>query len=122
MSPKLGVNHGHLMVCPNKPNCVSSQMDADRHRDLEIEGGQAAFDQIRKHLFMQPAVQVMREGQRYIHAVYTTKLFGFADDLELYLDDDDRIQVRSASRVGYSDMNANRKRVEALREIAAVKK
>ena len=40
------------------------------------------------------------------------------DDLELHLrSDEKRIAVRSASRVGYSDMGANRARVEELRAL-----
>jgi uncharacterized protein (DUF1499 family) len=44
-------------------------------------------------------------------------VFRFVDDLELRLSvDDGRIHIRSASRVGNSDLGANRKRVERLRE------
>ncbi|MEZ5467356.1 MAG: DUF1499 domain-containing protein [Lysobacterales bacterium] len=41
----------------------------------------------------------------------------FIDDIELRFDDAaGQIQVRSGSRVGYSDLGVNRKRVEALRK------
>lgn len=41
---------------------------------------------------------------------------GFVDDVEFYLDEKDSlIQVRSASRLGESDLGANRKRIEAIR-------
>ena len=43
-------------------------------------------------------------------------MFRFVDDLECRLDAENRvIHVRSASRVGYSDLGVNRKRVERLR-------
>ena len=43
-------------------------------------------------------------------------LFRFIDDIELRFDDaTQRIEVRSGSRVGYSDMGVNRKRIDALR-------
>ena len=53
----------------------------------------------------------------YLHAEATSALMGFVDDLECLLDaPSGRIEVRSASRVGYSDLGVNRKRVEALRD------
>ena len=45
---------------------------------------------------------------------------GFVDDVEFYLKagatEETVIQVRSASRLGYSDMGVNRERVEGIRE------
>ena len=41
---------------------------------------------------------------------------GFVDDVEfLKAEDEGLIHVRSASRVGRSDMNANRTRIEEIR-------
>ncbi len=39
----------------------------------------------------------------------------FVDDVELYCDGK-VIRVRSSSRLGYSDLGVNRKRVEAIRK------
>ena len=53
----------------------------------------------------------------YIRAEATTRIFGFVDDLELRFDDSaQRIHIRSASRIGRSDLGANRARVERLRK------
>jgi uncharacterized protein (DUF1499 family) len=52
----------------------------------------------------------------YLWATFTSRVFRFVDDLELRMDRDARVvHVRSASRVGYSDLGVNRKRVERLR-------
>jgi uncharacterized protein (DUF1499 family) len=60
-------------------------------------------------------VRDVREG--YVWATYTSSVFRFVDDIEWLLDSaNSRFDVRSASRVGYSDLGANRKRVERLRE------
>jgi len=41
---------------------------------------------------------------------------GFVDDVEFYLDQQNSvIQVRSASRLGESDLGVNRKRIETIR-------
>jgi uncharacterized protein (DUF1499 family) len=49
------------------------------------------------------------------HAEFTSALFRFVDDVEFLLDDSTRtIHLRSASRIGNSDLGVNRKRVEVL--------
>jgi uncharacterized protein (DUF1499 family) len=41
---------------------------------------------------------------------------GFVDDVEFYLDETSQvIHVRSASRLGQSDLGVNRQRIEAIR-------
>lgn len=58
----------------------------------------------------------MEEEAGYLHAVCRSRLFGWADDLELRIDTEAGVvHVRSASRVGYSDLGVNRRRVERLR-------
>jgi uncharacterized protein (DUF1499 family) len=43
-------------------------------------------------------------------------MFGFVDDFECLIDRNaGLIHVRSGARVGYSDMNVNRERVESIR-------
>lgn len=52
----------------------------------------------------------------YLHAVFTSRIFRFKDDLELRMDRENRIiHLRSASRTGYSDFGVNRKRAEQFR-------
>jgi uncharacterized protein (DUF1499 family) len=47
--------------------------------------------------------------------VFTSRLLRFRDDVEFLLGPGDAVQVRSASRLGYSDLGVNRKRVETIR-------
>jgi uncharacterized protein (DUF1499 family) len=52
----------------------------------------------------------------YIHVECKSRIFRFIDDLELYFTSPSGIiSIRSASRVGYWDFGANRRRVELLR-------
>jgi uncharacterized protein (DUF1499 family) len=52
----------------------------------------------------------------YLWATFTSRIFRFVDDVEFRLvGAENVIHVRSASRVGYSDLGVNRKRVERLR-------
>ncbi len=60
--------------------------------------------------------RIITAQKGYIHAEFTSFLFRFVDDVEFVLDEGSKtIHVRSASRVGYSDLGVNRKRVEAIR-------
>ena len=54
----------------------------------------------------------------YIAAEFSSKLMGYVDDVE-FRKTEDAVHVRSASRVGHSDMGVNRKRVETLRAALA---
>jgi uncharacterized protein (DUF1499 family) len=63
-----------------------------------------------------PRARIVESGEGHLRAEVTSRLFRFVDDLELLLvPGTARIEVRSASRVGYSDLGVNRARVEALR-------
>ena len=63
-----------------------------------------------------PRTTLVTENQNYLHFECRSRLFRFVDDLEFLIDPDARvIQVRSASRVGYSDLGVNRARVNQVR-------
>ena len=58
-------------------------------------------------------------SRRYLHAEFKSALLGFVDDVQFMADPAAGvIHMRSASRVGYSDLGANRKRVENIRALA----
>ena len=60
--------------------------------------------------------EIVKAEMNYIHAIFKSALFRFVDDVELSFDDQRKvIDVRSASRTGYSDLGVNRKRVEEIR-------
>ena len=63
-----------------------------------------------------PRSIIIKETNNYLYAEFTSKLMGFVDDVEFYFDDDGKfIQVRSASRLGESDLGVNRQRIEEIR-------
>jgi uncharacterized protein (DUF1499 family) len=113
----IGLNSGELRPCEATPNCVCSEGENASIEPLAYTGdGLAAFRSLLEFLKLQSNVEMVTVEERYAHAVYRTPLLRFRDDLELRLDEAGAvIHVRSASRVGYSDMGANRRRVEDLR-------
>jgi len=60
---------------------------------------------------------IVTENDTYLHVECKSAMMGFVDDVEFYFPQEKVIHVRSASRLGYSDLGVNRKRVEQLREL-----
>ena len=60
--------------------------------------------------------RIRAEETGYLAGTFTSSIFRFVDDLEVRIDSDrNTVHLRSASRVGRSDLGANRKRVERLK-------
>ena len=116
---QMGVTGGRLAACPDSPNCVSSQSADPRHAidPLRYEGtAEKARELLIEAVSGMKRARIVVAEDRYIHAEFTSAFFRFVDDVEFLLDDGTRtIHVRSASRVGYSDLGVNRRRVEEIR-------
>jgi len=123
MPDGLGVGDGSFAPCPNKPNCVSSFADDEDHQiaALAIEGSaETAWMGLQAFLEEAPRVEIVTSSRNYIHAVYTSSVMRYRDDVEFLLRRGEKeIAIRSASRVGYGDMGANRNRIEAIRNALA---
>ncbi|MGB3201944.1 MAG: DUF1499 domain-containing protein [Nodosilinea sp.] len=116
----LGVKAGKLAPCPNSPNCVVSQGDADAEHaiaPLAYSGDPVeAMAQLVAVVNAMPRTTMVESTDTYLYAEFASKLMGFVDDVEFYLDPAESvIQVRSASRMGKSDLGVNRQRIEAIR-------
>lgn len=115
----LGVQQGRLKACPNSPNCVCSY-DTDKEHGIEpisFSGdAKSAIASLKKIIQSTPLTEIIESSDDYIYAEYTTKLMGYVDDVEFYIPANTSvIHVRSASRLGQSDLGLNRKRIEELR-------
>jgi uncharacterized protein (DUF1499 family) len=115
----LGVTDGRLAPCPSSPNCVSTQATDDQHRmePIPFDGSsEEAIQRLKAILESEPRAKVVTERPGYIHVEFISALFRFVDDVEFFVDEENNvIHFRSASRVGYSDLGVNRKRMEAIR-------
>lgn len=116
----LGPRDGTLAPCPGTPNCVHTGM---RHPDgtdgMYLSGdatGEDLMTRLRSVVESMPRTVVVESASGYLHAEATSLVFRFVDDLELLVGVDGELIVRSASRVGESDLGANGRRVEDLRE------
>ncbi|MHC4845229.1 MAG: DUF1499 domain-containing protein [Planctomycetota bacterium] len=106
---------GRLPDCPGSPNCVTTQ--AGELPPLPFDGPPAdAMARLRAIVEAMPRATVVESDDTYLHAEFRSAVFRFVDDVQCLLDEQAGvIHVRSASRVGYSDLGVNRRRVEALR-------
>jgi uncharacterized protein (DUF1499 family) len=67
-----------------------------------------------------PGAEVVTHNADYLYVRFTTRWLGFVDDAEFWADPAHRvIQVRSASRLGASDLGVNRARIERIRAALA---
>jgi len=115
-SAAVGLVEGRLGPCPWTPNCVSSE-EPSSIAPLAFAGEPAAaFRSLVDFLRAEPRAEIVHVDEAYAHVVFRTPLLRFRDDLELRLDAEAGVvHVRSASRVGFWDLGANRARVEAIR-------
>ncbi|MDT8317479.1 MAG: DUF1499 domain-containing protein [bacterium] len=119
LPPKLGISQGAFAPCPSSPNCVSSDAGDRRHHIapfLLALPPEKAWPEARELISGMTRSQIVTETADYLHVECRSFLFGFVDDLELHLRPaEGLIAVRSASRLGYSDLGLNRRRIEDLR-------
>ena len=126
----IGVRDGRLKPPSSTDNSVTSQ--AALYPDhpqrsystiapLALRGdGSATLAKIKTIVEAMPGARVVSSTPDYIYAQYTTQLMKYVDDVEFWFDPAAYVvQVRSASRVGKSDLGVNRKRVEAVRAALA---
>jgi uncharacterized protein (DUF1499 family) len=115
----LGVESSHLSPCPTSDNCVVSQNADSKHAIDPITyhvNRDQAKETLLKVLTVVPRTEVVEQTDNYIHALSKSRIFKFVDDVEFYLPDDESvIHIRSASRVGESDLGVNRRRMEQIR-------
>jgi uncharacterized protein (DUF1499 family) len=121
----LGIrDDGRLAPCPSTPNCVSSDAPrGDAHYIEPLRTGDdpdAVWQALIAYLERRSAFTIVERRDDYLRAEARTRVLRFVDDVEFHLRPAEReIAMRSASRIGYSDLGANRRRLEALREALA---
>jgi len=126
-----------LGLCPQSPNCISTAEEANDMTHYvpqwtyNPEEGRGRKNPATQEQAMNELVEVV-EGTKpdgftpkivkrtadYLHVEYESPTFGFIDDLEVYFPANKPgiVEYRSASRIGESDGDINRKRIRELRK------
>ncbi|NJK50540.1 DUF1499 domain-containing protein [Candidatus Gracilibacteria bacterium] len=115
----LGIREGKLLSCPTTPNCVSSQSTDAEHtiEPLTYQSSTTeAIANLKSIIQSQERAKIIAETDNYLYAEFASHWMGFVDDVEFYANEaTEKIDVRSASRLGESDLGVNRQRVESIR-------
>ncbi|MEE4382632.1 MAG: DUF1499 domain-containing protein [Pseudomonadales bacterium] len=114
-----------LEPCPDRPNCVVSRTDAG---DAAVDPLPGAGDPLASHRLLLAVLRALPEARitaddgRRVTTVFRSPVLRFRDDVQFLIRDDGTIDVRSASRTGWWDLGANRRRVETLRGLLEAKR
>jgi uncharacterized protein (DUF1499 family) len=114
---------GRLRPCPNRPNCATSDSSSDssgKNIIAPIRFQNSPEDAWQKIQLITARLggDIRKITSTYLWATYTSKFFGFVDDVELRMEPENKvIHIRSGARVGYFDFNVNRRRIEKIRKL-----
>ena len=116
-----GLSAGRLSACPDKPNCVCSELAPDAPAYIQPLPLPSSMDTADVLSFLGEIIgemggKIQTADKAYVATTFNSAIFGFVDDLEIRIADDEGvIHIRSASRVGYSDGGVNKARIETFR-------
>lgn len=117
----IGITAGHLAPCPSSPNCVVSQGGDEAHAIAPLtypgDDAAAAMALLATVVAAQPRTEIVEQTDTYLAVEFSSRLMGFVDDGEFYADPTTPgiIHLRSAARLGESDLGVNRDRIETIR-------
>ena len=130
VAPAQSLPDNPLPPCPDTPNCERVAQGYDVSPDTLYRAAERALESLGPVTLRRPDTHPDASSPRRLEAVYRVALV-FKDDVDVAVQSREgggsALYVRSASRVGHSDLGVNRRRVDrfltavdtALREEAA---
>ena len=101
-------SHIELKPCIQISHCV--------REELSVENISEPFESIKQIIEKTPRTQIVENDRDYLHAEVTSRIMKYIDDLEVsYIPDNNRIIIRSESRIGEGDFGVNKKRVDLIK-------
>jgi len=120
LSPFLATaqTYGTLPDCPKSPNCVSTTASKKSKQlpDIPFKGSvEAAKNQIKEQMSQLFDAKLVNEKEYRLQFEVTTKTGKFIDEVDFKINENKQtIDFRSASRTGYYDFGANKRRMKKL--------
>ncbi len=82
----------------------------------KVDDSEKAFIELIEILDNTPRLEIINKEKNYIHAIATSRIMKFVDDIEIKnLNQDNIFQIKSSSRLGFYDLGVNKRRVQTLR-------
>ena len=104
----LANNNDNLSDCKLKTNCI--------FQTWKVDDSEKAFIELIQILENTPRLEIINKEKDYIHAIATSRIMKFIDDIEIKnLNQDNIFQIKSSSRLGIYDLGVNKRRVQTLR-------
>ena len=101
-------NNDNLSDCKLKTNCI--------FQTWKVDDSEKAFIELIQILENTPRLEIINKEKDYIHAIATSRIMKFIDDIEIKnLNQDNIFQIKSSSRLGIYDLGVNKRRVQTLR-------
>lgn len=113
-----GMQNGQFKPCPDSPNCVSSTETRKRKNIKPIDYFGQTMDQAKEKLLAvchDWTIEILKDDGDYLHVSFKTSSGAFIDDVEFFFPEGEHvIHLKSASRVGWWDFGANRRRLKKI--------
>ena len=104
----LGNINDNLSDCKLITNCI--------FQTWKVDDSEKAFIELIQILENTPRLEIINKEKNYIHAIATSRIMKFIDDIEIKnLNKDNIFQIKSSSRLGIYDLGVNKRRVQTLR-------
>ena len=96
-----------LGACPNPNNCVLESW--------RVSNVDKSFKELIEILKNTPRVKIINIKEDYLHALATSRINKFIDDIEIKKSEKNNIlEVKSKSRTGFYDLGVNKRRIKTL--------
>ena len=101
-------SHVELQPCIKVSHCVREEFDVKNNKE--------PFELIKQIIENTPRTKIIENDGDYLHAEVTSRIMKYVDDLEVsYIPENNKIVIRSESRVGEGDFGVNKKRVDLIK-------
>ena len=82
----------------------------------KVDDSEKVFKELIQILENTPRLKIIKKEKFYIHAIATSRIMKFVDDVEIKnLNQENIFQVKSSSRLGIYDLGVNKRRIQTLR-------
>ena len=98
----------NLSDCKLITNCI--------FQTWKVDDSEKTFIELIQILENTPRLKIISKEKNYVHAIATSRIMKFIDDVEIKnLNQDNIFQIKSSSRLGIYDLGVNKRRVQTLR-------